>query len=385
MKKLVTLFVVLLFTVSLQAQALKDSWSLGFGGSVLNLTSSDVMIKELKSFGGFVSLQRNFTEHTGLRLGLDLGMFSNSPVGNRNLNIVTTSLAGHLDLVYYFMPCESFSPFMTVGVGQNFYSVDRSEVGLSDIDGLISLQVGASLGVEAKLSENWNLKAEIGSYQVGQQNFDGSVGSEGYGLLGANTDAFMKFDIGAQWYFSKGEESKVCQLYDGLQLPDPVDYERLENIVKKYIPREVIKEVVVEKEVSRGGIAGPGGSTYIIDGVDASGANSRMLLMGVNYDFNSNKLKAESYPILFHTAKIMHQNPDLKVEVQGYTDNIGSEKANKSLSQKRAESVKAYLVARGISADRVKAVGYGEVNPIGDNKDADGRAMNRRIEFKILD
>jgi OOP family OmpA-OmpF porin len=146
------------------------------------------------------------------------------------------------------------------------------------------------------------------------------------------------------------------------------------------MPREVIKEVVVEKEVARAA-----GGTYIIDGVDADGSSSRMLLMGVNFDFNSNKLRPEGYPILYHTAKMMLLNPNLKVEAQGYTDNIGSKKVNKVLSQKRAESVKAYLLARGISADRVKAVGYGETNPISDNKDAAGRAMNRRIEFKVLD
>jgi len=270
---------------------------------------------------------------------------------------------------------------MTIGAGQNFYSVDNSaDPTKADKDGLVAVQVGVSLGAEANLSENWKLKAEIGSYQVGRTDFDGSNASVGYGLLGANSDAFMKFDVGVNWYFSKGEPSKICQLYDGIEMPDPVDYERLENIVKKYIPREVVKEVVVEKEVSRGT-----GGTYIVDGVDASGNSSKMLLMGVNFDFNSNRLKPEAYPILFHTAKMMHQNPGLKVEVQGYTDNIGSEKANKVVSQRRAESVKSYLVARGISADRVKAVGYGEANPIGDNKDAAGRAMNRRIEFKVLD
>jgi hypothetical protein len=85
------------------------------------------------------------------------------------------------------------------------------------------------------------LKAEIGSYQVGRTDFDGSDGSEGYGLLGANSDAFMKMDFGLNWYFSKGEPSKICVLYDGLEMPDPVDYVRLDNLVKKYIPREVFK------------------------------------------------------------------------------------------------------------------------------------------------
>jgi len=80
----------------------------------------------------------------------------------------------------------------------------------------------------------------------------------------------------------------------------------------------------------------------------------------------------------------MLQNPDLKVEVQGHTDNIGSESSNQKLSEKRAEVVKNYLVARGVKADRIKVVGYGEKNPIADNKTADGRAMNRRIEFKVI-
>lgn len=366
MKIFVKLLTILLLTATLiQAQAFKNSWSLGFGGSVLHLTSSDIQIRALKSFGGYVTLQRNFTEHAGLRLGLDFASLVNSPPGNNNLTVTTTSFAGKLDLVYYFMPCESLSPFMTIGFGQNFYSVDNPIK--ADVDGDATMQVGLSLGVEANLSANWKLKTEIGSYQVASTNFDGSYGTVGYGLLGANSDAFMKIDFGLNWYFSKGEKSKICQLYDGIQQQDPVDYERLESIVKKYIPREVVKEVVVEKEVIR------------------KANNNQIVLLGVNYEFNSNRLKPEAYPILFHTANVMKQNPDLKIEIQGYTDNIGSEKVNQIVSQKRAESVKNYLIARGISESRVNAVGYGEANPIGDNKDAAGRAMNRRIEFKILD
>ncbi len=372
MKKLVTLLTVLLFTASLmQAQALKDSWSLGFGYSSYQLTSTSVQLRAFKSHGGYLSLQRNLSEHSGLRLALDFGMMTNTKPGSINKfesdDMTTTSFAGRLDYVYSFMPCETITPFATVGVGMNYYSVDMY-AGATDPDADIALEIGASVGMLANLSDNWKLKAELGSYQLASTTFDGIGGTEGYGLLGANLDAFAKFDIGVEWYFSKGEPSKICVLYDGLEMPDPVDYERLENIVKKYIPREVIKEVVVEKEVASKGYN-----------------NDNMVLMGVNYDFNSNRLKPESYPILYHTANVMKQNPSLKVEVQGYTDNIGSEKANKIVAQRRADSVKKYLLARGISADRVKAVGYGETNPIGDNKDASGRAMNRRIEFKVVD
>ena len=91
MKKLFTILTVLIFTTSLMhAQALKDSWSLGFGGSVFHLTSSNVNVRAMKSFGGYVSLQRNFTEHAGLRLGANFGSLTNSPSGNNNLNVVTT-------------------------------------------------------------------------------------------------------------------------------------------------------------------------------------------------------------------------------------------------------------------------------------------------------
>lgn len=370
MKKLVTLLTVLLFTASLlQAQALKDSWSLGFGYSSYQLTSTGVMLKSFKSHGGYLSLQRNLTEHSGLRLALDFGVITNSKPGSKGYvanDMTTTSFAGHFEYVYTFMPCETLTPFVTVGAGMNGYQVDMPQ-GEKDLDLDFALEVGSSVGMFANLSENWKIKGELGAYQLVSTTFDGVPGTEGYGIFGANMDAFMKFDIGLEWYFSKGEASKICALYNGLEMPDPVDYERLENIVKKYIPREVVKEIVVEKEVP------------------SRASNNSMLLMGVNFDFNRNRLKAESYPILFHAAKVLKQNPSVKVEVQGYTDNIGSAKANKALSLKRANTVKKYLVARGISASRINVVGYGESNPVGDNKDAAGRAMNRRIEFKVID
>ncbi len=386
MKKLITLLAtVLLFTSLIQAQALKDSWSLGFGGSLLNHTSTNLQIQSLNSFGGYFSIQRNFTEHTGLRLYMNYGSITGSPdvVGGtyaqisaaRDIDITTSTFGIYLDIVYYFMPCESFSPFVTGGIGQNFYTISESITGdpnyrQEDADMLASLTIGIGIGAIANLSENWKFKTELGFFSLTRSDFDGIYGSEGFGVLGFNSDGFAKLDVGVEWYFSKGEPSKICQLYDGIQQQDPVDYERLENIIKRHIPREVVKEVVVVQEVP---------VTTI------SRSDNRILLMGVNFDFNSDKLKPEAYPILFHTAKMMQQNPDLTIEVQGYSDNVGSAKSNLIISQKRADSVERYLMARGISDDRISAVGYGEVNPIGDNRDAAGRAMNRRIEFIVLD
>ncbi len=74
----------------------------------------------------------------------------------------------------------------------------------------------------------------------------------------------------------------------------------------------------------------------------------------------------------------------MRVSVQGHTDSVGTEAGNMRLSQKRAEAVRAYLVQKGVAADRLEAVGYGPTKPIATNKTAKGRALNRRTEFRIL-
>lgn len=80
----------------------------------------------------------------------------------------------------------------------------------------------------------------------------------------------------------------------------------------------------------------------------------------------------------------MQDNPDVIVEVSSHTDNNASDKYNHTLSQKRADGVVKYLISKGIAAERLKPVGYGETMPVGDNNTEEGRAKNRRTEFKVL-
>jgi outer membrane protein OmpA-like peptidoglycan-associated protein len=96
------------------------------------------------------------------------------------------------------------------------------------------------------------------------------------------------------------------------------------------------------------------------------------------------RILPESFPLLGEVAQALRSHPALKVRVEGHTDSVGNERANKRLSQERAQSVRQYLVGLGIAPDRLVPVGYGDERPIDDNSTAAGRAVNRRVEFHIL-
>lgn len=107
----------------------------------------------------------------------------------------------------------------------------------------------------------------------------------------------------------------------------------------------------------------------------------RLVLDDVNFDFDKASLRPEAYPKLDEAAESLKAWGDGKVEVAGHTDSIGSEAYNMDLSLRRAESVKNYMVSKGIPADRMVVKGYGESQPVADNATDEGRFQNRRVEL----
>ncbi|MBX3101435.1 MAG: OmpA family protein [Bacteroidetes bacterium] len=95
-------------------------------------------------------------------------------------------------------------------------------------------------------------------------------------------------------------------------------------------------------------------------------------------------LRNESFAELNRLVDILKQNPTVKIEISGHTDNTGTPAINQPLSQNRAKSVQDYLVSKGVSVDRLVAKGYAATKPVGDNTTAEGRQFNRRVEFTIL-
>ena len=101
------------------------------------------------------------------------------------------------------------------------------------------------------------------------------------------------------------------------------------------------------------------------------------------FDFNKANLKPSAEDVLAEAVRTLKQNPDMRVEIDGHTDSIGSAAYNQRLSEKRAQAVKNYLVGQGISASRITAEGMGKDHPVADNKAAEGRAKNRRAEIVV--
>lgn len=109
--------------------------------------------------------------------------------------------------------------------------------------------------------------------------------------------------------------------------------------------------------------------------------DAKIVTHGITFDVDKATLKPESMGTLNQIKRILTQNPDLHFEVDGHTDNTGTAAHNLTLSQQRAEAVKAQLVSMGIDAGRLTTKGFGDTKPIADNGSPDGRANNRRVEF----
>ncbi|MGD9200059.1 MAG: OmpA family protein, partial [Chitinispirillia bacterium] len=110
-----------------------------------------------------------------------------------------------------------------------------------------------------------------------------------------------------------------------------------------------------------------------------------VILRGVNFESGKDVLTDNSYVILDQVYASLTEWPEIKIEIRGHTDSVGSERSNRRLSLKRAERVREYLISKGISPQRLTPIGKGELEPIADNNTIEGRAINRRVELHRID
>jgi outer membrane protein OmpA-like peptidoglycan-associated protein len=112
------------------------------------------------------------------------------------------------------------------------------------------------------------------------------------------------------------------------------------------------------------------------------GSSGRFVTHGVLFDTDSDRMKAESAPVIQSIAKGLETNPNLKLQIEGHTDSVGDKTHNMDLSRRRAESVKTVLVSQfTVDPERLSTCGMGDSKPIDSNDTPQGRSQNRRVEF----
>jgi len=109
------------------------------------------------------------------------------------------------------------------------------------------------------------------------------------------------------------------------------------------------------------------------------------VLRNIFFDYNAYTIRSESEAELERLKNLILENPQIKVEISGHTDNVGGDKYNNELSENRAKAVTDYLIAEGVPPDRLIYAGYGKSQPVASNETPEGRQENRRTEFKIIE
>jgi len=347
----------------------KSSWY--FAAAALYpryMTITDKSIASHENFGLSFSLGYNVTEHIGFRLTPNYVRLHSFYFGTNKEEIDNYLNMGtiNFEAIYNILPCELISPFLLLGYGITYFKSTNPYLGTeiretSIKNSFAGYQAEFGVGAEFKYWDNISLKVGVDYVIASNNKIDGNEHvNEVKGILQSNGDSYMNLSAGVNWYFSRGEKSNICEPIIGI--------------------KEIIKEVPVEVE------------KIIVDTVYVDNIIERAIikrepfvLEKVKFKFDEDILTREAEIILDNVAKVLKKYPEEEIGIVGHTDNFGTDKYNMDLSKRRAVSVKNYLIASGINSARLFTSGCGERLPIADNAQAEGRAINRRIEFNIYE
>lgn len=333
-----------------QAQLTSDSWALGLGLSYPRYAS--INIEALNTnLGGYISIQRNFTEHLGLRLKAGYSRIGGQYT-DASSNVIKEStglITGDLDFLFYPVPCDVVSPYLFGGAGGNYKMFTNPQTVIPE-ENKSGTQLNIGAGVDFRLAEGLNLATEFGYHITDGSSLDGTIVPSEVNAQ----DSYLAFTAGVNFIFGSGSPSTLCDRCD-----------ETGQMTKAMKDRLIYNSKVVDR--------------YIL-----SLANDKLVLVGVNFAFDESTLLPESYAVLDKTVKLMKDKPSLKVEITGYTDYIGSTDYNINLSLDRAKTVKDYLVSKGVAASRLTTVSSGQSGSVYDNKTVEGREMNRRVILRVI-
>lgn len=320
-------------------------------------------------FGGRIGAGSILSRSAGAATGIEFGLLANPIEGD-----VSGNQAGIMvDLVHRFA-LGGLNPYVFGGIGgmkDNIGSVNKV---------FPSLEAGLGLVVDV----GNRTKARVGVSAMSVRNDE----------LRADQDAFIdyRFNVGLIWGGAAATPAAAPARAvdsDGDGLADSSD--RCPNTPASTADGCPPPAPVVQTDSDGDGVYDseddcPGtleGLKVDERGCAVQTETQSVVLKGVSFLPGSATLTADAQGVLDSAVAALAGQEDLRVEIGGHTDAQGSDAANQRLSQRRADSVRQYLIAKGIGAERMTAVGYGEAQPIADNDTPAGRAGNRRVEFKI--
>lgn len=226
----------------------------------------------------------------------------------------------------------------------------------------LPLMIGAEIGYNIGLVDTFS-KSELRNESV-------AVNTPVYNVAGTrkngNLSIAVNVSIPLKNIFGKKQKTKQVKVVA------PVTYVEQKIVERKVTVQE--KECCSLDEMYE----------LILNGQDIS-MKKVCAFTDINFDFDKATLRPESEEYLDKFLTILHKFPTIQLTIIGHTDNVGDPQYNLVLSKKRAESVAEYFIKHGIAAERLHCYGYGSRQPLVENKSKDARAMNRRVEFDILE
>jgi OOP family OmpA-OmpF porin len=307
-------------------------------------------------------------KHLSPGWSLELNVNGDKVGGRTALDPDLTNYAQSLDLLKVFGRGQVFEPYISVGTGvlENEPRPGRN-------------------------SEDWMYQAGIGAFIRLWENSSGST------VLSLRPDMKARWDdAGAPGTYTDYLATLGFQIAFGAKKSAPPLAEPLPAPARAAPAPVPAAEPAPPPPPPPPGDADKDGVTDDMDqcpntplgvAVDAKGCplKASIVLEGVTFDVNSARLTIQSQPILDEVAAGLKKHPRLKVELQGHTDDTGPDAYNLSLSRKRADSVREYLLTQGVPGTQLTAKGYGETQPLESNKTPEGRAKNRRVVMYVIE
>lgn len=327
--------------------------------------------------GGSIALTRNFSPVNAFRLKASYLNFNSVPGLPKYANPPSTDAVSlGIDYLITFNPCSDFfkiyggGGFSVIG-----YKVKNPQPGVSDRLSINELTLVVTVGVNLQLSKDLSSFLELGHHTLSTDKFDGVIGPHG-GVFGGMLDSYASLNVGLAYHFTRGPEINYCELPKGISTE--VDYNKIQKMINDAkvscppVPEIDYKKIEEMIKKNKGENTKP-------DVMD-----HEMVLVGINFDYRSSEIKPEYYAILDMNASHLLMHKKVIVEITGHTDSKGELEGNNPLSVRRAQSVKDYLVSKGVDASRLTVKGVADSSPVADNSTEKGRALNRRVEFRII-